>query len=121
MKLEPGFQSATGKGGRCNALPFCFCPLTVFSIIFDALANCLGTDRTNVSVLIIVNDGWDLGISANMFLSRITTTLISENDRLRYKFSLETYYRVTPLISGTSPGSRMLLRKSDIVQGNYYD
>ena len=57
---------------RCNALPFCFGPLTVFNIIFDALADCLSTDRTNVSILIIVNDGWDLRTSANLFLGRIT-------------------------------------------------
>ena len=67
-------------------MPFCFCPLTVFSIIFDLLANCLSTNCTNFPVLIIVNDGWDLGISANLFLGRITRTLISRNDRLRYNF-----------------------------------
>ena len=71
-----------GEGGSCNALPFCFCPFTDFSVIFDALANCLSTDRTNVSILIIVNDGWDLGISANMFLGSITRTLMSGYDRL---------------------------------------
>ena len=67
-------------------MPFCFCPLTVFSIIFDSLANCLSTDRPNVSVLIIINDGWDLGISAYLFLGRITRTLMSEYGRLRYDF-----------------------------------
>ena len=67
-------------------MPFCFCPLTVFSIFFDALADCLSTDRTNVSVLIIVNNGWDLGISANMFLGRITKTSMSGYDNLRYSF-----------------------------------
>ena len=71
------FQSEKpmGKEGRCSALPFCFCPLTVFGIIFDAIANCLSTSRTNISVLIIVNDGWDLGISANFLLGRITRKL----------------------------------------------
>ena len=53
-------------------MPFGFDPFTVFSIIFDALADCLSTDRTNFSILIIVNDGWDFGISANLFLGRIT-------------------------------------------------
>jgi hypothetical protein len=67
-------------------LPFCFCPLTVFSIVFDALASCFSTDRTNVSVFIIINDGWDLGISANVFLGRITRTLMSGNKRFRYNF-----------------------------------
>ena len=88
MKLEPNFSVShtNGEGGRCNAMPFCFCPLTVFSIFFDALADCLSTDRTNVSVLIIVNNGWDLGISANSFLGRITKTLMSGYDRLRYNF-----------------------------------
>ena len=88
MKLEPKFSIShtDGESGRCNALPFCFCPLTVFSIIFDALTNCFSTDRTNVSILIIVNDGWDLGISTNMFLGRITRTLMSGYDRLRYNF-----------------------------------
>ena len=88
MKLEPNFSiSHTDReGGRCNVLPFCFCPLTVFDIIFDALAKCLSTNRTNVSVLIIVNNGWDLGPSANKFLARITRTLISRYDRVRYNF-----------------------------------
>ena len=88
MKLEPNFSIShtDGEEGRCNALPFCFCPLTVFGFFFDALTNCLSTDRTNVSVLIIVNNGWDLGISANMFLGRITKTLMSGYDRLRYSF-----------------------------------
>ena len=62
-------------------MPFCFCPLTVFGLVFDALAKCLSTNRTNISVLIIVNDGWDLGISANVFLGRITRTFRSEYDR----------------------------------------
>jgi hypothetical protein len=66
-------------------LPFCFCPLTVFSVNFNALTNCLSTDRTNVSVLIIVDDGWDLGISANLFLGRITRTFMSGYDRFLYK------------------------------------
>ena len=88
MKLEPKFaiNYSDGKGGRCNALPFCFCPLTVFSIIFDALANSLSADRTNVSVLIIVNDGWDLRISSNLLLGSITRILMSRYDRLRYNF-----------------------------------
>ena len=67
--------------------------------------------------MIIVNDGWDLGISTNLSLARITRTLMSGYDRLLFIFD----YRVTPLISGISPGSRMLLRESDIVQGNYYN
>ena len=67
-------------------MPFCFCPLTVFSIFFDALANCLCAYRTNVSVLIIVNDSWDLRISTNLFLGRIARTLMSGIDSLRYKF-----------------------------------
>jgi hypothetical protein len=69
-------------------LPFCFCPLAVFGIIFDALANCLSTDRTNVSVLIMVNDGWDLGTSASFFLGRITKTLMS--DTIDFDTILET-------------------------------
>ena len=93
--------------------------MTVFGLVFDALAKCLSTNCTNISVLIIVNDGWDLGISTNMFLCRITRTLMSGYDR--FDITLEKYYRVTPLISGTSPGSSMLIRKSDIVQGYYYN
>ena len=98
-------------------MPFCFCPLTVFGLVFDALAKCLSTNRTNISVLIIINDGWDLGISANMFLGRITRTLCQNT--IDFDITLKNYYRVTPLISGTSPGSSMLIRKSDIVQGYY--
>jgi hypothetical protein len=69
------------EGGGYNALPFCFCPLIVFGIIFDALANCFSTNRTNITILIIVNDGWDLAISANMFLGRITRRMTSGYDR----------------------------------------
>ena len=65
-------------------MPFRFCPLIVFGIIFNALTNCLSTDSTNVSVLVIVNDGWDLGISARMSLGRITRTLMSGYDRFLY-------------------------------------
>ena len=67
-------------------MPFCFCPFTVFGFFFDTFAKCLSTDCTNVSILVIVNDGWDLGISANMFLGRVTRTLMSGYDRLRYNF-----------------------------------
>ena len=67
-------------------MPFCLCPLTIFGIIFDALAKCLSTDRANVSVVIIVNNGWDLGISANTFLGRIARMLMSRYDRVRYNF-----------------------------------
>ena len=90
MKLEPNFQSATWMGGRgkWNALPFRFCPLIVFGIIFNALTNCLSTDRTNVSVLVIVNDGWDLGISANFSLGRKTITLMSGYDSFRYNIKI---------------------------------
>ena len=62
-------------------MPFCFCPLMAFGLVFDALAKCFSTNRTNISVLVIVNDGWDLGISANMFLGRITRTLTSGYDK----------------------------------------
>ena len=55
--------------------------MTIFGLVFDALTKCLSTNRTNISVLIIINDGWDLGISANMFLGRITRTLMSGYDR----------------------------------------
>ena len=64
-------------------MPFCFCPFTVFGFFFDTFAKCLSTDRTNVSILVIVNDGWDLGISTNMFLGRITRLTLGY-DRLRY-------------------------------------
>ena len=67
-------------------MPFCLCPLTVFGNIFDALTKCLSTNRTNVSAGIIVNNGWDLGISANMFLARIARTLMSRYDRVQYDF-----------------------------------
>ena len=61
--------------------------MTVFSFIFDAFHNCLCTDRTDASVLIIVNDGWDLRITAKFFLGRITSRLLmSKYKRLRYNF-----------------------------------
>ena len=120
--LNLNFQSATpmGREGRCNALPFCFCPLTVFGIIFDALAKCLSTDRANVSILIIVNDGWDLAISANIFLVRITRTLMSGYDRLWYNFRnlLPSYsqdFRNFAWIENTTQEVRYRF------QGNYYN
>ena len=61
--------------------------MTVFDFIFDALAKCFGTDRTNVSILIIVNDGWDLGIRTSMSLGRITGTLMSEYDKLGVQYN----------------------------------
>ena len=84
--LNLTFNQPHRRGGRCNALPFCFCPLFFFSVIFNALTSCLSTDCTNFPVLIIVNDGWDLSISVNTFLARITRRLMSGNDRLRYNF-----------------------------------
>ena len=101
-------------------MPFCFCPLTVFGIIFDALAKCLSTNRTNVSVLIIVNNGWDLGLSTNMFLARITRTLISRYDRVRYNFRnlLPRYssnFRNFAWIENTTQEVRYRF------QGNYYN
>ena len=119
MKLEPNFSIShtDGEGGRCNALPFCFCPLTVFSIIFDTLANCLSTDRTNVSVFIVVNDGWDLGISANLLLGWITRILMSGYDRLRYNFgnllpSYSSDFRNLAWVENATQEVRYLSRKS---------
>jgi hypothetical protein len=77
MKLEPNLRSATlnRREVRSSGSPFCFYPFTVLSSIFDALAGGLSSYRTNVSSLIIINDRWNFGISANLFLGRKTRIL----------------------------------------------
>ena len=67
-------------------MPFCLCPLAVFGFFFNALANCLSPHGTNISTLVIINDGWDLEISANMFLGRVARKLMSGCNRLSFNF-----------------------------------
>jgi hypothetical protein len=58
------------------SLPFCFHPVLIFSSLVDALPHRLCTNGTNLSSLIIVDDGRYLGSATDVLMSWEPTIII---------------------------------------------
>ena len=96
-------------------LPFSFHPVFIFSCLIDALFHCFRTHCSNLPAYIIVDHGGYFRGATDMLLCRIST-LMRWNQLMNTP--KKTAGLVTPLISGTWPGSSTLWLKCDHLLGH---
>ena len=89
-------------------LPFSFQPLLIFSHLINAFFHSFRTHCSNLPTPIVVDHGGYFGGATNMLICWKSTPVKSTDDYYSEVELLNTAHLVTPLISGTWPGSSTL-------------
>ena len=106
MKFPPGAPYFSGQRvDRDGLSPFHFDPFFILCSLDYALLKGLTTERARNPFRVVIHNGWYLGVATDMICGRKAFHTMNIMNARRICISA---HRVTPQMTGGSPGSRIL-------------